>query len=123
MKMESQTVTQRQPSDYLKIVFRRKWLIAIPALIGLVGGIIASNVLPKEYESSTLILVEEGRIINPLIKGLAVSTSTAQRLAVLREQILGWDRILQLIKALDLAKDVKSQLHFENLVKKLRKHI
>lgn len=113
----------KQPLDYLKIIFRRKWLIIIPVVIGIIGGIIAANILPKEYETSTLILVEEGRVINPLIQGLAVSTSVAQRLAVLREQILGWDRINQLITKLDLAKDVKTQYDFENLVKQLRAKI
>ena len=86
-------------------------------------GIVAGNVLPKAYEASTLILVEEGRVINPLIQGLAVSTSMAQRLNVLREQLLGWDRLLQLIKTLDLAKDVKTQYQFEKLVKRLRSDI
>ncbi len=113
----------KKPTDYLKIFFRRKWFIIIPAVIGIVAGIIAGNILPKSYQASTLILVEEGRVINPLIQGLAVSTSTAQRLQILREQILGWDRLLQLIKALDLAKDVKTQIEFENLVKSLRKNI
>lgn len=121
--MTEQTIAQKNPSEYLKIFFRRKWFIIIPTVIGLVGGIIAGNVLPKVYRASTLILVEEGRIINPLIQGLAVSTSTAQRLNVLREQILGWDRMVQLIKTLDLAKDVRSQEQFENLVKKLRRNI
>lgn len=121
--MDQHAPNQKNPSEYLKIFFRRKWFIIIPAVLGLVLGIIAGNVLPKVYEASTLILVEEGRVINPLIQGLAVSTSTAQRLNVLREQILGWDRMLQLIKVLDLAKDVRSQEQFENLVRKLRRHI
>jgi len=122
--MQPQPITkQYQPLDIVKMVFRRKWFIIMPTVIGLVGGIIAANVIPKQYQSSTLILVEEGRVINPLIQGLAVSTSTAQRLAVLREQILGWDRLLQLIKGLDLARDVKTQIQFETLVKTLRKKI
>ncbi|MBN1871774.1 MAG: hypothetical protein JW800_04285 [Candidatus Omnitrophica bacterium] len=121
--MFEETTNQKQPIDYLKIVFRRKWLIILPTVIGIVGGVIAANVLPKVYRASTLILVEEGRIINPLIKDLAVSTSTSQRLAVLREQILGWDRINQLIQTLNLAKDVKTQLQFEDLVKGLRESI
>ena len=98
-------------------------MIIIPVVIGIVAGIVAGNVLPKTYRASTLILVEEGRIINPLVSGLAVSTSTAQRLAVLREQILGWDRINQLITSLNLAKDVKTQEQFEGLVKRLRRNI
>ncbi len=121
--MNSQAILEKKPIDYLKMIFRRKWLLIIPIVIGIVGGIIAGNLLPKMYSASTLILVEEGRIINPLIQGLAVSTSTAQRLAVLREQILGWDRINQLISTLGLAKDVKSQWQFEQVVKGLRKNI
>jgi len=114
---------QKKPVDYLKIVFRRKWLLILPLVIGTIGGIVMANTLPKVYRASTLILVEEGRIINPLVKDLAISTSTAQRLGVLREQILGWDRINQLIKQLDLAKEVKTQIQFEELVNTLRKHI
>lgn len=121
--METQPLLEKKPIDYLKIIFRRKWLIIIPVVIGIIGGVIAANTLPKVYMASTLILVEEGRIINPLIKDLAVSTSTAQRLAVLREQILGWDRMKQLISSLNLAKDVKTQLQFEGLVKGLRNSI
>ncbi len=121
--MDQQALSQKKPIDYVKIIFRRKWLLIIPVTLGIIGGVIAANTLPKIYRASTLILVEEGRIINPLIKGLAVSTSTAQRLSVLREQILGWDRIKQLISTLDLATDVKTQLQFEGLVSALRKNI
>ncbi len=120
---QEEIVTQKKPLDYLMIVFRRKWLVVIPTVIGIVLGIIACNVLPKMYQSSTLILVEEGRVINPLIKGLAVSTSVKQRLAILREQILGWDRINQLIATLNLAGHVKTQQEYEGLVRELRSNI
>lgn len=119
--MDTNSIIQKHPADYLKIVFRRKWFLIIPIVIGIIAGIILCNTLPKKYESSTLILVEEGRVANPLMQGLTVSTSTAQRLNVLREQILGWDRILQLIKTLNLAKNVRNQAQFEDLVKTLRK--
>jgi uncharacterized protein involved in exopolysaccharide biosynthesis len=107
-KMQKQAISEKKPIDYVKIIFRRKWLVIIPIVIGLIGGVI---------------LVEEGRIINPLVQDLAVSTSTASRLNVLREQILGWDRINQLIATLNLAKDVRTQLQYEELVKRLRKSI
>ncbi len=121
--MENEILTEKKPLDYIKMIFRRKWLIIIPLVIGAIGGIISANTLPKIYRASTLILVEEGRIINPLVKGLAVSTSMAQRLTILREQILGWDRINQLISKLNLAKNVKTQQEFEGLVSRLRRHI
>jgi uncharacterized protein involved in exopolysaccharide biosynthesis len=121
--METHSIIERKPLDYLKIIFRRKWLLVIPVVLGIIGGIIYGNVLPKIYKASTLILVEEGRTINPLIQGLAVSTSTAQRLVVLHQKILSWERISQLIEKLNLAKNVRSQAEFENLVKSLRKKI
>ena len=123
MELDNQAISQKKPIDYLKIVCRRKWFLVIPLVLGIVAGLIAVNIMPKIYMSSTLMLVEEGRIINPLIKDLAVSTSTAQRLVVLREQILGWDRVNQLITSLNLAKNVRSQLEFEELVKRLRNNI
>ncbi|MDD5436778.1 MAG: GNVR domain-containing protein, partial [Candidatus Omnitrophica bacterium] len=121
--MEQTHMKQLKPIDYLKVMFRRKWLIIAPVFVAIVIGIIAGNTLPKLYRSSTLILVEEGKVINPLIQGIAVSTSVAQRLSMLREQILGWDRVIQLIKNLQLDKDIRNQSEFEGLVRKLRKNI
>ena len=111
---------QRNPADYLKIFFRRKWLFLAPVFIGVVISIAACFLLPPTYESSTVILVEEEKIINPLIQGLAVSTSVAQRMRTLREQILSWSSLVELTKKLDLAKNVKNQLEYENLIKGLR---
>ncbi|MBU4487713.1 MAG: hypothetical protein KKI13_01420 [Candidatus Omnitrophica bacterium] len=121
--MNNQAIIEKQPLDYIKIFFRRKWLIVLPTVIGICLGVVAANVIPKRYEASTLILVEEGRIENPLIQGLASTTGISQRLGILREQMLGWDRLLQLIEKLDLAKNVKNQFEFEELVKFLRKNI
>jgi len=121
--MQNENLNQKKPIDYIKLLFRRKWFIVIPTVIGIIIGIVAANLLPEIYESSTLMLVEEGRVINPLIQGLAVSSSVAERMGVLREQMLGWDRINQLISKLDLAKEVKNQREFEALVQRLRRKI
>ena len=114
--MDIDSSAHKLPADYLKILFRRKWFMIIPVVVGIVGGIIAGNIIPKVYQASTLILVEDGKLTNPLIQDLAISTSMGQRLGILREQILGWDRIQQLIQTLNLAKNVKNQWQFENLV-------
>lgn len=122
--MESQMSSRYQnPMEYLKMFFRRKWLFIAPLSAGLVVGIIACFVLPPTYESNTLILVEEEKIINPLIQGLAVSTTASQRMETIREQLLGWNSLVDLTKRLNLAKEVNSQLQFENLIMDLRKNI
>lgn len=47
------------PLRYLKIFFRRKWFLIVPAVVGLIGGIMAGGLLPKVYQSASVVLVEE----------------------------------------------------------------
>ncbi len=116
-------VKKRNPMDYLKIFFRRKWLFITPIFIGFVVSIMAAFLLPPTYRSSTVIMVQEGKSINPLMQGLAVATSTVQRMINIREQILGWDSLVELAKKLNLDKDARSQADFEKLILTLRKSI
>lgn len=122
--MESQeTAKNRNPLEYLKMFFRRKWLLIIPAFIGLVGGIIACFLLPPTWESSTIILVEEEKVINPLFQNLAVSTTALQRMQNIKEIILGWNSLVELTKKLNLDKDIRSQYDYEKLILGLRNSI
>lgn len=122
--MESQEfIKSRNPVDYLKILFRRKWLFITPVFICFVFSIIACFLLPPTWESSTIILVEEEKIINPLIQNLAVSTTAAQRMQSIREILLGWNSLVELTKKLDLARNVQNQLQFESLILSLRRNI
>jgi polysaccharide biosynthesis transport protein len=120
---EQETPITRNPADYLKMFFRRKWLFAGAGYVGLMAGIFAALLLPPKYQSSTVILVEEEKVINPLIEGLAVSTNLAQRMRNIREQILSWTSLLELTKKLNLARSVQNQQQFEDLIMGLRKNI
>lgn len=113
----------QNPMAYLKLFFRRKWLFISPLFAGAVLGISAALIMPPTYESKAVILVEEQRTINPLIQDLAVSTSFAQRLQSIREQILSWNNLSDLIKKLNLDKQVNNALEYEELVAELRKKI
>lgn len=109
--------------EYLKVFFRRKWFIIIPCFAGLVLGICASLLLPKEYLSSMKILVEEGKNDNPLLSNIAVSTSVAQRMQTIKESMLGWDSLNELIKRLHLDQNIRSQIELERAIKNLQNEI
>lgn len=111
------------PIDYLKIIFRRKWFLLGAVYAGLISGIITSYILPKSYESNTLILVEEGKVINPIISSLAVSTNLSARMRTIQEEILGWNSLTQLVKTLKLDNTVKTRYEYENLILSIRKRI
>ncbi len=122
--MENQEFLQtRRPLDYLKIFFRRKWLFIAPVFAGLVLSIAACFLLPPQYESSTTILVEEEKIINPLIQNIAVSTSAAQRMESIKEVLLGYNSLVELTKKLNLAKNITDQGQYENFIKGLQQSI
>ena len=109
------------PINYLKIFFRRKELILIPVFIGLIFGVCTGILLPKKYKSETVILVQEGKTDNPLFNKLAVSTTIEQRVAGIRESILGWHSLVELVKRLDLDKNIKNKAEFERLILGLKR--
>jgi len=98
-------------------------MIIIPAIIGLVGGVCAGIVMPKRYLSSTTILVKEGKSDNPLFKEIAISTTVRQRLNTIKESMLGWNSLVQLIKRLKLDEKIKTQKQFEDLIDHIRDQI
>ncbi|MCA9398602.1 MAG: hypothetical protein KC618_02550 [Candidatus Omnitrophica bacterium] len=112
--------TEINPMNYLKIIFQINPLLVIPAFIGLVIGICAGMILPREYKSSTVMLIEEGRTDNPLFGNLAVATTVRQRLSTVRESMLGWNSMLELIRRLGMDKDIKTPKQMETLILKIR---
>ncbi|MBI2870606.1 MAG: hypothetical protein HYY14_02720 [Candidatus Omnitrophica bacterium] len=109
--------------DYWRLLVRRRWFFVVPAASIFLVIFLWSLTLPRVYRADTLIRVEEEKMINPLIKDLAVSTSVRSRLDTLREEILSWPRIVELVTKLDMAKKIRSKLAFENLVEDIRRRI
>jgi len=108
---------------YLGIIRRRKWFFIIPLVVIYIGFFASSLLLPKVYEAKSIILVEEKNVVNPLLKNLAVSTPVASRLNTLREEILAWPRLFQLVERLKLNEDTDNPLELERLIASIRRNI
>ena len=80
-------------------------------------------IMPKQYLSSMKILVEEQKNDNPLLSNIAVSTSAAQRIQTIKETMLGWDSLNELINRLHLIKRKHTQEDLEQYVKVLQNKI
>jgi len=111
------------PMNYLKIFFRRKELFIFPLFLGLIAGICAGLVMPKKYVSSTILLVEEGKSDNPFLNNLTVASDVQQRLATIKESMLGWNSLVELLKRLGLGKDIKTPQQLEGSILGIRKDI
>ncbi len=69
---------QRTPSEYLKIIRRRKWLIILPviAVTSAVAWVVYR--LPDLYESSTLIVVKPSTLPNTVVPTITEDSLTRQ---------------------------------------------
>src|ERR1041384_2837700 len=69
---------QRKPSEYLKILRRRKWLLILPVLA--VTSAVAYVVyrLPDVYESETLIVVRPSNLPTSVVTGVSEDSMTRQ---------------------------------------------
>jgi polysaccharide chain length determinant protein (PEP-CTERM system associated) len=106
----------------MAILRRRRWIILIPVVIVPVIAYLASLALHNEYKSRTLVLVEQQKVPDSVVKP-TVTEDLAQRLASMEEQILSRTRLQPIIEKFGLYKEESPQAHMEDLVDRLRKSI
>jgi len=87
--------------DYADILKRRSWLILTFAILFLGIGVGASLIIPSQYESQTLILIEQQKVPEDYVKPV-VEQDLNRRLASMKEQILSRSRIEPIIKRFNL---------------------
>jgi uncharacterized protein involved in exopolysaccharide biosynthesis len=89
------------PEDIVGILWRRKWLVAVPFIVAVVCTALVSYRLPRRYRSETVILVVPQRIPESYVKS-TITTRIEDRLSSLREQILSRSRLERVIKDFNL---------------------
>ncbi len=73
---------QRKPSEYLKILRRRKWLLILPILAVTTAVAYVVYRLPDVYESETLIVVRPSNLPTSVVTGVSEDTMTRQITAI-----------------------------------------
>ncbi len=110
-------------SQYLQIILRRKNWFILPMTIIVISFFISGFMLPKIFEAKAVILVEDDKVVNPLLQNLAVSTTVGDRINALREEILSWPRLFQLVEKLGLNDNTKNPIELEHLIYQIRQNI
>ncbi|MBD3245503.1 MAG: hypothetical protein GF333_00645 [Candidatus Omnitrophica bacterium] len=109
--------------QYLRILVRRKWFFLVPCAVLFIAFTVSSFFFPKKYEARAVILIEEQKVVNPLLQNLAVSRSVGERLNALHAEIVSWPRLYQLVERLGLNKNIQTPLELERLIFSIRKNI
>jgi polysaccharide chain length determinant protein (PEP-CTERM system associated) len=87
--------------DYLGILKRRWWIIAIPALILPIVAFAITFFISPKYLSQTLVLIEVQKVPDSVVKPV-ISSDLDSRLASMKEQILSRSRIQPIIERYNL---------------------
>lgn len=102
------------------IIKQRRWLIAIPAAICAVLGIIAAFVLPTKYESKATLLVESPLLPEDMTAAGDQSGVLDQRMAKFRQQVLSRPQLIELIRQNDLYSSALRTASLSDVIEKMR---
>ena len=73
---------QRKPSEYLRILRRRKWLLILPVIAVTTAVSYVVYRLPNVYESETLIVVRPSNLPTSVVTGVSEDSMTRQLTAI-----------------------------------------
>lgn len=108
--------------DYVDILKRRKWALAVPAIIVvLVAGLVAL-LLPSIYKSSATILIEEQDIPAEFVM-TTVTGYAEQRIQSTQQRIMSTGRLVEIIDRFNLYPEYKDRWTTEEIVEKMRDDI
>ena len=106
--------------DYLAILKRRWWILAIPAILVPILAVGVTFVLPAEYVSQSLVLIDEQKVASNFVQSV-VSEDLNNRLASMKEQILSRSSLQPIIEKYNLY--ASEHLTMDARIDKARKSI
>ena len=106
--------------DYLDILRRRKWIIALPLILAPLIAITSTFFIQARYLSKTLVLIEGQKVSDEYVKPV-IASDLDNRLASMKEQILSRSRIQPIIERYNLY--ASSHMTMDDRVDQARKAI
>jgi len=114
---------QRRPSEYLKILRRRKWLLILPVIAVTAAVVYVVYRLPDVYESTTLIVVRPSNLPNSVVPTVTEDSITRQ-LASIAQVVTSRSQLEPLVKKYELYRTERVRGEaMESVIEKMRKDI
>ncbi|MBU0557460.1 MAG: lipopolysaccharide biosynthesis protein [Alphaproteobacteria bacterium] len=80
------------------ILLQRKWLLIIPALLLLIAAVAAAFLMPVQYQSKAVLLVEASLLPEEVVGDTNATGVVDQRMARIRQQVLSRPQLVELIQ-------------------------
>lgn len=108
--------------DYLDMLRRRWWVIALPMVLGCVGVYLFSLTLPDQFMSKTLVLVEGQKVPESYVKSIVTGDIT-ERLGTMQQQIMSRTRLQPIVEKFGLYKGEGGDTSMEGRIERLRRAV
>ena len=106
-------------SQFPSILWQRRWWLIIPAVIGIVAGLATAFLLPKQYQSSAILLVQAPSLPADVI-GNQPTEATEQRIEAIRQQIINRPALIGLIENNNLYASERETAPLSELIEEMR---
>lgn len=114
---------QRKPGEYAKIIWKRKWLIILPAFAVASAVALVVYRLPDVYESSTLIVVKPSTLPSATVPTMGEDTITRQ-LSSIAQVVTSRSSLEPLVTKYDIYRAERARGEpMELIIEKIRKDI
>lgn len=105
------------------IILQRKWIVIIPALLGIIVGLAAAYLLPVKYQSSATLLVEASLLPEDVTLDTSGTQLVDQRMARIRQQVLSRPQLFELIQRNGLYETDLRTKSLSQVIETMRKSI
>src|SRR5689334_13531519 len=110
------------PDDYARMAWKRRWYIAIPAVVIASATAVVSVFLPNWYRASTSILIIPQRVPENVVRP-TVTADLSERLNTIQQQILSRTRLERIIQEFNLYERDRKSMIMEDVIEQMRKDI
>ena len=107
------------PASIAALLWRRKWLIMLPVVVGASAAVLYSARQPNQYQAETLILVVPQRVPESFVRA-TVTMRIEDRLRTISQQILSRTRLEQIIEEFNLYPDLRQTRPLDDVVADMR---
>jgi len=109
--------------DYVRMVFRRKWAVMLPSLLGIIVAPLLWVSVPAKYQASAMVRRKDLAVLQSA-PGSVVSKNDAHvSVAALRVEILTWNNLERVIHQVGLNTDLQGPADWQKMYSKLREAI
>ncbi len=105
-----------------RLVWYRKWLVLVTAVVVACATFVAAQRLPDIYTSETLILVDPQKVPETYVKS-TVTGDIRNRLGTLSQQILSVTRLQKIIDTFNLYADERKTVAREDVIAEMRSDV